>query len=56
MRIYNKKKFALGICLVVLGAANLILDIVKASFDVKGVIIIAALLLLGFGEIVRSLS
>lgn len=56
MKIYSKKKFAFGVFLVVLGAANFILDIVNKMFDIKGIIIVAALLLIGVGEIMRSLS
>lgn len=56
MKIYSKKKFAFGVFCVVLGATNLILDIVNKMFDIKGIIIVAALLLIGVGEIMRSLS
>lgn len=56
MKIYSKKKFAFGVFYVVLGAASLILDIVNKMFDIKGIIIIAALLLIGVGETMRSLS
>ena len=45
MKIYNKKKFAFGLGMTVLGTANLILDIVNNSLDVKSVIIIFALYL-----------
>ena len=56
MKIYNKKKFAFGVGMTVLGTANLILDIVNNSLDVKSVIIILALFLFGIGDIMRSLS
>lgn len=56
MKIYSKKKFAFGVFLVVLGAANLVLDIINRMLDIKGIIIVAALLLIGAGEIMSSLS
>lgn len=56
MEIYSKKKFAFGVFSVALGAANLILDMINQMFDFKSIIIVAALLLVGVGEIMRSLS
>lgn len=56
MKIYNKNQFIEGIFMVLLGAANLITDMIKQSVDMKGIILTTALFLFGFDALYRSLS
>ncbi len=56
MKIYNKKRFASGVFMVGLGAVNLISDIATHNSGMQGIILAAALFLLGFSAIQRSLS
>ncbi len=56
MKIYNKKMFATGVFMVALGTLNLIMKISEKDWTVKGVILVAALYLLGSSAVVRSLS
>lgn len=55
MKIYNQKTFAAGLLMIVLGLANLALDL-GSGFDGKGTLIIVVLLFWGIGSILRSLS
>lgn len=56
MKIYNKKVFASGIFMAALGLLNLITSIMRKALDINSVILIAALFVLGFGSIMRSMS
>ncbi len=56
MKIYNKKVFASGVFMVALGVLNLMADGINHTVDANGLILAAALLLFGFGAIMRSLS
>ncbi len=56
MKIYNKKVFASGVFMAALGVLNLIADISGKKVDINGIILIAVLLFLGVGMIMRSLS
>lgn len=56
MKIYNKKVFVSGIFMVALGILNLITSIRRKDADINSIILIAVLLVLGFGKIKRSLS
>lgn len=56
MKIYNKKVFALGVFMVALGLLNLITIMMRQDFDINSIILIAALFVLGFGSIMRSIS
>ena len=56
MKIYNKKGFASGIFMAALGLLNLITSIMRKALDINSIILIAALFVLGFGSIMRSMS
>lgn len=56
MKIYNKKVFASGVFMAALGVLNLIADISGKKVDINGIVLIAVLLFLGVGMIMRSLS
>ena len=56
MKIYNKKVFASGIFMAALGLLNLITSIKRKDLDINSIILIAALFVLGFGSIMRSMS
>ena len=56
MKIYNKKVFAMGVFMMVLGLLNLITSIMRQDLDINSIILIAALFILGFGSIMRSIS
>ena len=56
MKIYNKKVFASGVFMVALGLLNLITSMMRQNFDINSIILIAALFVLGFGSIMRSIS
>ena len=56
MKIYNKKAFASGVFMVALGLLNLITSMMRQDFDMNSIILIAALFVLGFGSIMRSIS
>ena len=56
MKIYNKKVFASGIFMAALGLLNLITSIMRKALDINSIILIAALFVLGFGSIMRSMS
>lgn len=56
MKIYNKKVFASGVFMVALGLLNLITSMMRQDFDINSIILIAALFVLGFGSIMRSIS
>ncbi len=56
MKIYNKKAFASGVFMVALGLLNLITSMMRQDFDINSIILIAALFVLGFGSIMRSIS
>lgn len=56
MKIYNKKVFASGIFMIALGLLNLITSIMRKDLDINSIILIAALFVLGFGSIMRSMS
>lgn len=55
MKIYNKKVFASGVFMVVLGVLNLMADGINHTVDANGLVLAAALFLFGFGAIMRSL-
>ena len=54
MKIYNKKVFASGVFEIALGLLSLIADIMKQDFSIKSSVLIAVLVVLGFGSILRS--
>ncbi len=56
MKIYNKKTFASGVFMLALATLDLVLYISNKDFTIKGVILVAALYLLGSFAVVRSLS
>ena len=56
MKIYNKKVFASGVFEIALGLLSLIADIMKKDFSIKSSVLIAVLVVLGFGSILRSVS
>ena len=56
MKIYNKKVFASGVFEIALGLLRLIADIMKQDFSIKSSVLIAVLVVLGFGSILRSVS
>ena len=56
MKIYNKKVFASGVFMAALGLLNLITSIMRKDLDINSIILIAALFVLGFGSIMRSMS
>lgn len=56
MKIYSKKKLVSGILMVLLGGANLLVDILTGSVGAKGLVLVAALFLFGADAIRRSLS
>ena len=56
MKIYNKKKFISGIFIVALGVLNVITSIFRKDFDINSVILIAALFVMGFCAMIRSVS
>lgn len=55
MKIYNKKMFWTGLFQIILGIVILVVSI-KVGFDLSGVLILSALLVLGAGFIIRSCS
>lgn len=55
MKIYHKRHFGSGLFFIVLGMLN-IFACIWTGFDVSGIILIAALLLIGSGLTIRSLS
>ena len=56
MKIYNKKVFASGVFEIALVLLSLIADIMKQDFSIKSSVLIAVLVVLGFGSILRSIS
>ena len=56
MKIYNGKTFAAGVFMAALGVLNLVTGILRDDIDVSAVILIAALLALGIGAVMRSMS
>lgn len=56
MKIYNRKKFAAGVLVILLATVNLLMDVVNQTTDVNGIILVTALYLFGFGAVLRSLS
>ena len=56
MKIYNNKVFASGVFEIALGLLRLIADIMKQDFSIKSSVLIAVLVVLGFGSILRSVS
>lgn len=56
MKIYNKKVFASGVFEIALGLLSLIADIMKQDFSIKSSVLIAVLVVLGFGSVLRSIS
>ena len=56
MKIYHKRNFIEGVFLLGLGALNLMMDVIRHDFTVKGGILCAALFLFGGTLLVRSLS
>lgn len=55
MKIYNKKKFGSGLICIVLGLLNVIACI-NTGFDISGMILILALMFIGGGLTIRSVS
>ena len=55
MKIYDKKKFGSGLVCIAIGLLNIAASI-NSGFDISGLIIILALLLIGGGLTVRSFS
>lgn len=56
MKIYHKKNFAMGLWALFLAALNLTLSLRRGDFDWKDGALIALLVLLGGGSLVRSTS
>ncbi len=56
MKIYNKKSFFMGIFMVGLGALDLTTDITNKNVNLSGMILVAALFVLGIGAIIQSSS
>ena len=56
MKIYNKKKFALGAGMLALAAFNLALSAIRRDVDVEMLLLVAALAAFGATDIGRSLS
>ena len=56
MKIYNKKVFAWGIFVVILGVLNLVTSILRNDLDINAIILIIALFAFGFGAVIRSVS
>lgn len=56
MKIYHKRNFAEGAFLLVLGVLNLVMDLIRQDFSVKGAVLCAVLFLLGGSLLARSLS
>ncbi len=56
MKIYNKKAFAAGICMVGLAALNLTADLAGRTIDMNGIILVVFLLAFGISAVMRSLS
>lgn len=56
MKIYNRKKFAVGVLVILLATVNLLMDVVNQTADINGIILVTALYLFGFGAVLRSLS
>ncbi len=56
MKIYNKKSFVTALFLLALGTLNLVMDFVRHTFEIKGIVLIFALYFIGGGLIIRSLS
>lgn len=56
MKIYNKKKFASGVFLLLLGLLRFTPLLAGREWDVKSIFWTAVLLLLGVSELVHSLS
>lgn len=55
MKIYNKKTFWAGLFQIILGIVILVVSF-KVGFDLSGILILSALLILGVGFIIRSCS
>ena len=56
MRIYNKKNFAFGVLIALLGICNLALDFVTGEWSLYGGVLVLLLLFFGVGALYRSLS
>ena len=56
MKIYNKKAFWSGVLMAAMGAANLAVSAWRRDWDAKGILLTGALLFMGGGTILRSLS
>jgi len=56
MKIYNKKAFAAGVCMVGLAALNLTADFAGRTIDMNGIILVVFLLAFGISAVMRSLS
>jgi len=56
MQIYNKKHFYSGVFMVALGTLNLVMDMVNHTIRIDGMVLIAALFLMGFSIVMRSMS
>ena len=56
MKIYNKKVFASGVFMMVLCLLNLITNIIRQDLDLKAILLIVALFIIGIGSIIRSIS
>ena len=56
MKIYNKKAFAAGVCMVGLAELNLTADLAGRTIDMNGIILVVFLLAFGISAVMRSLS
>lgn len=56
MKIYHKRNFIEGMFMLVLGVLNLIMDLFRQDFSVKGGLLCAVLFLVGGVLLARSLS
>ena len=56
MKIYNKKAFAAGVCMVGSAELNLTADLAGRTIDMNGIILVVFLLAFGISAVMRSLS
>lgn len=56
MKIYNKKSFAEGVFVIILGTLILVMDLINHTFEIKHTVLTVALYFMGGGMIIRSVS
>ncbi len=56
MKIYNRKVFISGIFMLFLGVFTLFAKFINNDMGIQSVILILALIMLGFGSVMRSIS